>query len=332
MYSQEEIQDIIDNLNHGITVRGNLVAECIMYNGKNIENRTRKITHTYLALHLGTGKINKDVERHLLQNIENRTDYKLKKGHIVAILKMGEAKHLTELNEEEQTNKWVWRGGKYDVCNFIEKVYILKNPIKSRGFQVQTWKLECVDNALKQKNKFDISIKDKIISELRTLQEGYIKEYEMIGKDCKDIIEGYQINMEEYEADIKRLQECLINTGQRGNKIYCSSLTLGEIKEYFDDNNIHNDIQMQIELHKEGVLNTKYYDIDFKNFDIKNTYLSNIKPITFFNSYKPGVLTINIGKKTDEQFKEVMEEMNDIIYPDEEEDYDIYEEEMFGLY
>ena len=154
MYPQEEIQDIIDNLNHGITVRGNLVAECIMFNGKNIENRTRKITHKYLALHLGTGKINKDVERHLLANINERTDYKLKKGHICAILKMGEAKHLTELNEEEQTNKWVWRGGKYDVCNFIEKVYILKNPIKSRGFQVQTWKLECVDNALKQKDKF----------------------------------------------------------------------------------------------------------------------------------------------------------------------------------
>ena len=43
MYPKSEIKDIITNLNHGITVRGNLVAESIMYYGKNIENRTRKI-------------------------------------------------------------------------------------------------------------------------------------------------------------------------------------------------------------------------------------------------------------------------------------------------
>ena len=32
----DNIKDIIENLNHGITVRGNLVAECIMFHGKNM--------------------------------------------------------------------------------------------------------------------------------------------------------------------------------------------------------------------------------------------------------------------------------------------------------
>ena len=147
----EEIKDIKENLNHAMTVRGVLVAESIMYYEKNIENRTKKIKHKYLALHLGTGKIKKDVLAHLLENIKERTNYKLKKGHICAILKMGESKHLNELNEEEKKNKWIWNGGKYDVCNYIEKVYILKNPIKTRGFQVMNWRLICSDNALKKK-------------------------------------------------------------------------------------------------------------------------------------------------------------------------------------
>ena len=329
MFPKEEIQDIIDNLQHGLTVRGNLVAEAILYHGKNIENRTRKIKHKYLALHLGTGRISKDVERHLLSNIKERTDYKLKKGHIVAILKMSHAKHINELNEEEQTNKWVWRGAKYNVMNFIEKVYILKTPIKSRGFQCQTWKLECVDNALKQKNKFDISIKNKIFSELRTLQQGYIEEYEMIGKDCKNIIEEYKHDIEMYEIDINNLQDCLNTNSQRGNKNYATNLTLGEIKEYFDDNNIHNNIQIQIEIHKKGVLNTRYYDINFEKFNKTNKYLSNIKVQSYTNSYRPGVLCINLGVLIEEQFFKVLQEMDDIIYPDADIFPDIYEDEMF---
>ena len=170
MYSQTEIQDIIDNLNDGITVRGDLVAESIMYYGKNIENRKSKIQNKkYLALHIGSGKISKEVETHLLENIDERQKYKIPKSHIVAILKLGEAKKISELTENESSNKWVYRGGGYDVCNFIDKVYILKNPIKSRGFQSITWKLECVDNALKKKNKFIKSLKEQLIDELKLL-------------------------------------------------------------------------------------------------------------------------------------------------------------------
>ena len=167
MYPQDEIQDIIDNISDGITVRGELVAESIMYYGKNIENRKSKIRNKkYLALHVGSGKINKDVEKHLLDNIDERTEHVIPKGHIVAILKLGDAKTITELNEEEKTNKWIYNGGGYNVCNFIEKVYILRNPIKSRGFQSITWKLNCVDNALKKKGVFEKSLKEKIIEEL----------------------------------------------------------------------------------------------------------------------------------------------------------------------
>lgn len=162
-------QDIISNLNSGITVRGELVAECIMYYGKNIENRKKKINgHKYLALHLGSGNINKEVKKHLMDNIKD-IDYKkhkLQKGHIVAILKMGESKKIEELNEVEKESKWVYKGGGYDVCNYIEEVYILDNPIKSRGFQSMTWNLKCVDNNLKKKDKYKKSLKEKIINEL----------------------------------------------------------------------------------------------------------------------------------------------------------------------
>lgn len=162
-------QDIINNLNSGITVRGELVAECIMYYGKNIENRKRKIKgHKYLALHLGSGNINKEVKKHLLNNLKDieYKKHKLLKGHIIGILKMGESKKIDELNEEEIKNKWVYKEGGYDVCNYIEEVYILKNPIKCRGFQSMTWKLECVDNDLKKKGKFEKEIKEKIKNEL----------------------------------------------------------------------------------------------------------------------------------------------------------------------
>ena len=166
MYSQEEINDIIANLNDGITVRGNLVAESIMYYGKNIECRKKKIKQKYLALHLGSGKINKELEIHLKNNCENYTDKKLKKGHIVAILKMGQPKFLSEMTEEELKNKWIYSEGGYTAMNYIEKVYILKNSIKSRGFQSMTWNLQCVDNDLKKKEKFEKSLKEKIIEEL----------------------------------------------------------------------------------------------------------------------------------------------------------------------
>jgi hypothetical protein len=163
------IKDIIENLNHGITVRGNLVAECIMFHGKNIECRKKKIKHKYLALHLGSGTINKDLKKHLKLNYKldpKKNQPKLKKGHIVAILKMGESKFLNELNKKEWENKWIYSEGGYNVCNYIEDVYILKNPIKCRGFQCMNWKLECVDNDLIQKKKFKIPLKQKIISNL----------------------------------------------------------------------------------------------------------------------------------------------------------------------
>ena len=309
MYPQSEIQDIIDNLNHGMTVRGNLVAECIMFNGKNIENRTRKIKHKYVALHLGTGRITKDVERHLLANIKERKDYKLKKGHIVAILKMGEAKHLSELNEEEQKNKWVWRGGKYDVSNFIEKVYILKNPIKSRGFQCQTWKLECVDNTLKKKNKFQKPIKGKIVEELHNITQHEKDLYEMIGQDCVDIIEEYKIDMEKYENDIHKIDECIENIeGERKNKVFKVDLTLGEIKSYYEEQGYYPEIQVKIEIHYDaGVSGSSIYDAYLWQDDI-NGELNNIRVYALWNSYVSKIICFDLGEYNEEDYISLMDD------------------------
>jgi hypothetical protein len=331
MYPQYEINDIIKNLNHGITIRGNLVAESIMYYGKNIENRTRKITHKYLALHLGTGRITKDVERHLLQNIENydKKKYKLKKGHIVAILKMGESKHISELNKEEQKNKWVWKNGKYNIMNYIEKVYILKNPIKCRGFQVQTWKLECVNNNLKQKNKFDKSIKSKIITELNHITNNFYNNIEkMIGKDCRKIIFDYKKEIEIVESEFNQLQECIDNhSGQYRNKCYFTSLTIYEIKKYFDDNNIHNDIQIRLEMHKHNILNEKLYDIFFDQLDTSIDFFKKFKVTSFYNSYKPGVICLNLGNHSEIQFKNILDNFYDVIYSFDNDTSDVYEDQ-----
>ena len=328
MYPQSEIQDIIENLNHGITIRGNLVAESILYYGKNIENRTRKITHKYLALHLGSGRITKDVERHLLANIEDydKKKYKLKKGHIVAILKMGEAKHLTELNEDEQKNKWVWRNGKYDVCNFIEKVYILKNPIKCRGFQVQTWKLECVDNNLKQKNKFDKSIKSKIITELNHITNNFFTDIDkLIGKDCRKIIFDYKKDIEIVESEFNQLQGCIDNnSGQYRNKRHFTSLTIHEIKKYFDDNNIQSDIQIRLEIHKHNVLNEKLYDIFFNELDTSVDFFKKFKVTSFYNSYKQNIICLNLGNHSEKSFKNILNNFYDVIYSSSASDSDIY--------
>ena len=169
-YSREDIEDIEKYLNHGLTVRGNLVAECIMYYGKKVELRKKKIKNKkYLALHLGSGKINSLLKQHLIKHYipdYNEKKYNLKKGHIVAIMKMGESKHLNELPEDKISDKWLFSEGEWKVCNFIEKVYILNNPIKSRGFQSMTWNLECVDNHLKKKKCFEERLKEKIIKEL----------------------------------------------------------------------------------------------------------------------------------------------------------------------
>ena len=165
--TKEELQDINENLLHGMTIRGKLLAQSILYNSKNIECRNKKIKHKYLALHLGSGKINPLLRKHLEKNfLKEDKKYKLPKGNIIGILKMGKSKELTELNEEELKNKWIYSEGGYKVITYIEKVYILKNPIKSRGFQCMNWKLECVDNNLKKKNKFKKSLKEKIIEEL----------------------------------------------------------------------------------------------------------------------------------------------------------------------
>ena len=330
MYPQSEIQDIIENLGHCMTVRGDLVAECILFHGKNIENRTRKITHKYLALHLGTGKINKDVEKHLLENIDNRHSHKFKKGHICAILKMGKAKHINELNKEEQKNKWVWRGGKYVVSNFIEKVYILENPIKSRGFQSQTYKLECVDNALKQKNKFEKSLKEKITEELKNITVGNNQFFDMIGQDCEDIIKDYKEDIEQYDNDIQRLEECINLTGRRKGKVFHANLSLGEIKQYYTDKNHKQEVQMKIEVHKEGVLNSKYYDINLSALDMNNKYLKNLKVSAFWNSYVDTIICLDIGVFTGEEFDILIEELDDIIFNDDN-DSDINYDDVLDL-
>ena len=141
-----------------------------------------------------------------------------------------------------------------------------------------------------------------------------------------------------YEIDIGNLQDCLNTNSQRGNKNFNTDLTLGEIKKHFDDNKIHNDIQIQVEMHKQGVLNTRYYDIDFNKFNKNYEQLSSVKIVSYCNSYRQGVLCINIGCFTEEQFFKLLEEMDDIIYPDADiyedayEEFDVYEEdEMFSM-
>tara|TARA_B110000285_G_C15109173_1_gene609972 strand:- start:1702 stop:2208 length:507 start_codon:yes stop_codon:yes gene_type:complete len=162
----DNINDIIDNLDDGITIRGDLIAECILYHGKNIENRKRKINKKYLALHIGSGKINKDINKSLLNNIEKINEKKLPKSHIVGIIKLGESKTIDELTDDEKKNKWIFEGNGYNVCNYITDVYILDTPIKCRGFQSVTWNLKCVDKDLIKKNKFELSLKQKIINQL----------------------------------------------------------------------------------------------------------------------------------------------------------------------
>ncbi len=68
-------------------------------------------------------------------------------------------------------------------------------------------------------------------------------------------------------------------------------------------------------------------------FALRNKYLSNIQVQSYINSYRPGVLCIYIGCLTEEQFYQVLEEMDDIIYPDAAvfSDYDIYEDNMLEL-
>lgn len=334
MYPQSEITDIIENLNHGITLRGKLVAKSIMYYGKNIENRTRKITHKYLALHLGTGKINKDVKRHLLENInkDELKDYKLPKGHIVAILKMGKSKHISELNKEEQKNKWIYSEGGYNIMNYIEKVYILKNPIKCRGFQCMNWKLECVDNNLKNKNKFEKKLKEKIIEELHHITNNYYNNIDkMIGKDCRKIIFEYKEDIEKIEVEFNKLQECIDNvTGKYRNKRYFTNLSIYEIKKYFDDNNIDNDIQIRLEMHKYNVLNEKFYDIFFNLLDTSKDFFKNFKVTSFYNTYKPGVICINLGNHNKTQFKYILEQFYDVIYNSDNDSSDIYDNQEDG--
>lgn len=336
MYPQSEINDIINNLNNGITMRGNLVAECIMFHGKNIENRKQKIKHQYLALHLGTGRINKDLKRHLINNI---TDYdekkhKLPKGHIVGIIKMGESKHINELTKEEQTNKWIYSEGGYNVCNYIEKVYVLKNPIKCRGYQCMNWKLECVDNHLKNKNKFDKKLKEKIVDELYSMTNNYYSDIDkIIGKDCRKIIFDYKKEIEIIDLEFKQLQECIDNNSkQYRNKRYFTSLTIAEIKNYFDNNNIHADIQIRLEIHKHNILNEKFYDIFFEQLDTSTDFFKNFKVTSFYNTYKPGVICLNLGHHSVLQFKNTLDKFYDVIYQFDNDASDVYEDEIIDNY
>jgi hypothetical protein len=172
-YNQSQIYDIINNLDDGITIRGDLIAEAILYHGKNIENRKRKINKKYLALHIGSGKINKDIHQYLLKNIKNINEKKLPKNHIVGIIKLGDSKFINELTDDEKKNKWIYEGNGYNVCNYITDVFILDKPIQCRGFQSVTWNLKCVDKNLIKKNKFEIPLKEKIISQLLLQQSFY---------------------------------------------------------------------------------------------------------------------------------------------------------------
>jgi len=243
---------------------------------------------------------------------------------------MGVAKKNSELTKEEQQSKWVYRGGGYDVCNFIEKVYILKNPIKCRGFQSMTWNLECVDRALKQKNKFDRTLKEKIVEELRHITVGYNKYFDMIGKDCKDIIDEYKTNMEELENDLNKIDECINLDGARKGKVFYSNLTLGEIKQHYEDNDYFQELQVKIEVHKKGVLNSKYYDINLNQLDMDNEYLKNLRVYAFWNSYVSKVICLDLGEFTSEDFENLIVDLEDIIHNDDN-DSDIYEDDMLDM-
>ena len=56
-FNKQEKIDMIKNLTHGITIRGKIMAYCIINEHKTIEYRNYKINHKYIALHYTHSRI-----------------------------------------------------------------------------------------------------------------------------------------------------------------------------------------------------------------------------------------------------------------------------------
>lgn len=139
---------------------------------------------------------------------------------------------------------------------------------------------------------------------------------DIIGTDCIDIINNLKHEMEMYDLEYENLQRCIDDsTEQHSHKSFKTNLLLGDIKEYYIDNRIFQDIQFKLELIQDDkTISHKWFDADFKKFDLTNSFLTNLVIDSFSNSYEAGVICIGLGTYNIEDFDKLIDELRSIIY------------------
>lgn len=131
-----ELDNPADTLTHGLTLKGAQYNWAILKGYKTVENRAYRIKPGWYALHTGVGKIEKKVTDEIqaaLGDVRLPGEEEMPHGVIVG------AVHISCGLPIERCRTDPWATG--PVCNVLDAVYVLPNPVKARG-QLATWKVD----------------------------------------------------------------------------------------------------------------------------------------------------------------------------------------------
>lgn len=168
--NREEFQKKLDHLveiekemKSGITMKGALVSYALLYGGKNIENRTKKIKPGWYALHTGSSKIDPKIEEYVIKNLQKNNIKQIPQEKDLPHSCIVGAFHISgaeELKDNKKLKENGWSLG--PVCNFVDKTLAFNNPIPTKGAIALGWRFDSVDKRNNSKEKLENKIKNEI--------------------------------------------------------------------------------------------------------------------------------------------------------------------------
>lgn len=147
------LEELYENLSHGITMKGALVSYALLHGGKNIENRKKKISPGWVAVHTGSGKIDNEIEDYVKKNLKARNlqcpeEKDLPHSVIVGAIHI---KSSYNYNKKNIVNSWELG----PVCNVIDKAVAFDEEIHCKGAISLKWPFDSIDKRERKIGKFD---------------------------------------------------------------------------------------------------------------------------------------------------------------------------------
>lgn len=169
------IQQVQSEMKKAITMKGALVSFALLHGKKDIENRSKQIKPGWYALHTGSGKINPEIEKYVIKNLQTiiKQEDIPKEKDLPHSCIVG-AFHISgslELKNDANLKKNGWSLG--PVCNFVDKTLSFDNPIPTKGAIALGWNFDSIDkrNDDIRKEKLSERIKKELLAKEKKIKQ-----------------------------------------------------------------------------------------------------------------------------------------------------------------